>query len=49
MLNFTEIFKLKDMLEKATIPFVFRELKDFGGYQILYPEIGKKLKNLLIV
>ena len=41
MLNFTEIFKLKEMLEKAKIPFVFRELKDFGGYQILYPEIGE--------
>lgn len=29
------------MLEKVKIPFVFRELKDFGGYQILYPEIGE--------
>ena len=41
MPNFKEIFKLKDMPEKVKIPFVFRELKDFGGYQILYPEIGK--------
>lgn len=32
MLNFTEIFKLKEMFEKAKIPFVFRELKDFGGF-----------------
>lgn len=40
-INFQQIFKLKEMLEKAMIPFVFRELKDFGGYQILYPEIGE--------
>lgn len=41
MLDFTEIFKLKTKLENANIPFVFRELKDFGGYQILYPDIGE--------
>lgn len=39
MLDFTEIFRLETMLEKAKIPFVFREL--FGGYQIVYPEIGE--------
>lgn len=38
-INFQQIFKLKEMLECEGIPFVFREL--FGGYQILYPEIGE--------
>lgn len=28
-MKYTEIFKLKEMLEKATIPFVWKEHKDY--------------------
>lgn len=38
--KYNEIFKLKDMLEKAKIPFDFSELH--GGYHIVYPEFGDK-------
>lgn len=48
MLDFTEIFKLKDMLEEASVPFVFRELKDFGGYQIFYPDIKNKVCDVIL-
>ena len=42
-MNYTEIFKLKEMLKKAKIPFVWKEHKDFrNGYQILYPVRGDK-------
>ena len=41
MTKYTEIFKLKDMLENAEIPFVWKEHKDYkNGYQILYPVGG---------
>lgn len=41
--NYKEIFKLKEMLEKAQIPFVFKEHNDArNGYQILYPADGIK-------
>ena len=41
--NYKEILKLKDMLEKAGIPFIFKEHNDFrNGYQILYPADGEK-------
>ena len=33
--RYNEILKLKNMLEKAEIPFEFSEL--FGGYHITYP------------
>lgn len=33
--RYNEIQRLKGMLEKAKIPFVFSEL--FGGYHIIYP------------
>lgn len=33
--KYNEIFKLKDMLEKAKIPFDFSELN--GGFHIVYP------------
>ena len=40
-MDYKEIFKLKDMLEKAEIPFVWKEHKDYrNGYQILYPVGG---------
>ena len=34
--KYNEIFRLKEMLEKAKIPFVFRNCYD--GYQICYPK-----------
>lgn len=37
MKNYTEIFKLKEMLEKAEIPFEFKEMTMQEGYQICYP------------
>ena len=40
-MKYTEIFKLKKMLENAHIPFKFREIKMFQGFQILYPSFGK--------
>ena len=41
-MKYTEIFKLKEMLEKANIPFEFIEHNDFrNGYQICYPK-GEK-------
>lgn len=35
MIDFTEINKLKEMLEMENIPFTFRPL--YEGYQIIYP------------
>lgn len=35
VMEYKEIFKLKEMLEKEKIPFYFRNLYD--GYQICYP------------
>ena len=37
MKNYKEIFKLKEMLEKAKIPFEFKEMEMQEGYQISYP------------
>lgn len=34
--RYNEILKLKNMLEKAEIPFEFSEI--FGGYHITYPD-----------
>ena len=36
--KYNEIFKLKEMLERAKIPFDFSEL--YGGYHIVYPTDG---------
>ena len=33
-IDFQQIFKLKEMLEREDIPFEFREMIDFGGYQL---------------
>lgn len=39
--EYKEIFKLKKLLEKAKIPFIFKKLDDYRkGYQILYPVEG---------
>lgn len=38
--NYTEIFRLKKMLEKAKIPFDFSTLH--GGYHIVYPTDSNK-------
>ena len=41
--KYKEIFKLKGMLEKANIPFVWKEHKNYiNGYQILYPTDGEQ-------
>lgn len=34
--EYKEIFRLKEMLEKAEIPFSFNDV--FDGYQIIYPD-----------
>ena len=39
-MEYKEIFRLKDMLEKAKIPFTFKKLYD--GYQICYPNEDEK-------
>lgn len=36
-MDYTEIEKLAEMLKKAEIPFLFRQVKIFNGYQICYP------------
>ena len=42
-MEYKEIFRLKEMLEQAKIPFIFKEFSDFkNGYQILYPEDNAK-------
>lgn len=35
--NFTEMFKLRDLLKEANIPFRMREIHD--GLQIIYPDV----------
>lgn len=40
MEKYTEILKLKDMLEKAGIPFKFED--SFDGYHICYPKAGEE-------
>lgn len=44
---YKEIFRLKEMLEKAEIPFEFGELYD--GYQICYPKNDEPEKEDLRV
>lgn len=47
--NYKEIFKLKEMLKKAKIPFIFKEHNDFrNGYQILYPVSGELCRCSII-
>lgn len=48
-IEYKEIFRLKEMLEKANIPFVFKEHKDFRrGFQILYPaDDGKSVCSVI--
>ena len=38
--KYTEIFKLKKMLEAENIPFEFRFMPDLIGFQISYPKSG---------
>ena len=47
MNEYKEIFRLKEMLEKAKIPFEFRNIYD--GYQICYPECSKPDENIFKV
>lgn len=42
-MKYTEIFKLKEMLEKENIPFEFIEHKNYkNGFQICYPDCGEQ-------
>ena len=48
--KYTEIFKLKDMLEESNIPFEFK-IREFGAdklYQICYPKDGYRRKCSVI-
>lgn len=45
-MDFTEINKLKEMLEMEKIPFTFRPL--FGGYQIIYPNVENNVCDVII-
>lgn len=45
MKKYKEIFRLKEMLEKENIPFVFRNL--FDGFQICYPNIKNKVCSVI--
>ena len=40
MINYKEIFKLKDMLTNANIDHIFYNRSESGGYQICYPDNG---------
>lgn len=40
MKKYKEIFRLKEMLEKENIPFIFRNV--FDGFQICYPDTKKQ-------
>lgn len=44
--KYNEIFRLKEMLESAKIPFIFSELH--GGYHIVYPAYdGKRICSVI--
>ena len=44
--KYNEIFKLKDMLEKAKIPFKFNN--HAGGYQLSYSDFKEKIVCFVI-
>ena len=46
VMEYKKIFRLKEMLEKAGIPFIFKELND--GYQILYKNDSRETKCSVI-
>lgn len=45
MNKYKEIFRLKEMLEKENIPFIFRDL--FYGFQINYPDIKNRVCSVV--
>ena len=45
MKTYKEIFRLKEMLEKKNIPFIFRGL--FDGFQICYPDVKNKVCSVI--
>lgn len=47
MNNYKEIFRLREMLKKAKIPFEFVSI--FDGYQICYPECSNSDENIFRV
>lgn len=47
-INFQQIFKLKEMLECEGIPFEFREVTDFEGYQLFYPNVENNVCDIIL-
>ena len=47
-IDFQQIFKLKEMLECEDIPFEFREMIDFGGYQLFYPNKENRVCDVIL-
>lgn len=47
MTKITTIFKLREMLEEAKIPFGFRETPEAGGYQIEYPSPDHRVCSVI--
>ena len=45
MRKYKEFFRLKEMLEKENIPFIFRDLYD--GFQICYPDVENKVCSVI--
>lgn len=45
MNKYKEIFRLKEMLEKKNIPFIFRNI--FDGFQICYPDIKNRVCSVI--
>ena len=46
-MKYTEILKLKKMLEDAKIPFDFQARKDLSGYQMRYPSHQKPVCSIV--
>lgn len=45
MTKYEEIFRLKEMLEKENISFIFRNL--FDGFQICYPDTKNRVCSVI--
>ena len=46
-MKYTEILKLKKMLEDAKIPFKFIRREDFNGYHLIYPSHEKIICSVI--
>lgn len=47
-IDFQQIFKLKEMLRSEDIPFEFKEIKVFAGYQLFYPNKENKVCDVIL-